>query len=173
MPQEFFTYLISLDWISDSCYNKTADILGFHLDICYLRTSSITPNCQINQWSWIQLNTKCAPQEFLAYLISLNWISDSCYNKTADNFGFSPWYMLIKNLQHYSKLSNKPMKLNSAKYKMRAPRISYLSNKYRFDFWQLLHPYSWFFWGFHLDLCYMETPSITSSCQITNEVEFS
>ena len=88
-------------------------------------------------------------------------------------FGFSPWYMLLKNLQHHSKLSNKPMKLNSAKYKMRAPRISYLSNKYRFDFWQLLHPYSWFFWGFHLDLCYIETPSITSICQITNEVEFS
>ena len=98
-PQEFFTYLISLDWISDSCYNKTADILGFHLDICYLRTSSITPNCQINQWSWIQLNTKCAPQEFLTYLISIDLISDSCYILTADFFGvFTLIYVTCKPL---------------------------------------------------------------------------
>ena len=37
---------------------------------------------------------------------------------------------------------NKPMKLNSAKYKMRAPRIWNLFDKYRLDFWQLLHQYS-------------------------------
>ena len=56
------------------------------------------------------------------------------------------------------------MKLNPAKYKMRPPRILNWFDKYRFDFWQLLHQYSWLFWGFHLDICYMGTFSITSSC---------
>ena len=37
--------------------------------------------------------------------------------------GFSPWYMFHGNLQHHRKLSNKPLKLNSGKYKMRASRI--------------------------------------------------
>ena len=87
-------------------------------------------------------------------------------------FGFSPWYMLLKNLQHHSKLSNKPMKLNSAKYKMRAPRISYLSNKFKtlgarilylaeFNFNGLFDNLRWC-WRFPWNIYQGENPNISS-----------
>ena len=143
--QEFLAYLICIDLISDSCYIITADYFGvftlIYVDICSLRTSSITPNCQINQWSWIQLNTKCVPQEFLAYLIS--WFLTAATLLQLIILGFSRWYMFVKNLQHHSKLSNKPMKLNAAKYIMCAPRVSFLFNKFKLDFWQELKQNSW------------------------------
>ena len=75
-------------------------------------------------------------------LISTDSILTGNTSRQLTILGFSPWYMLHENLQHHHKLSNKPMKLNSAKYKMRAPRIWNLFDKYRLDFWQLLHHYS-------------------------------
>ena len=68
----------------------------------------------------------------------------------------------VGNLQHHCQLSKTLMKLNSAKYKMHAQIILNWFDKYRFDFWQLLHQYSWLFWGFHLDIRYMGTFSFNS-----------
>ena len=89
-----------------------------------MSTPSITPSFQIYQFSWIQLNTFCAPpKNFFLYRLDF-W--QLLHPKQLIIFKFSPWNMLVRNLQHHSKLSNKQMKLNSAKYLMCAPRVSYL-----------------------------------------------
>ena len=83
----------------------------------------------------------CAPKIWTD-LIRIDSILTDNTSRQLTILGFSPWYMFHGNLQHHLKLSNKPLKLNSAKYKMRAPRIWNLFDKYRLDFWQLLHQYS-------------------------------
>jgi hypothetical protein len=88
--------------------------------------------------------------------------------------------MLVGNPHHYPKLSNKPMKLNSAKYIMRAPRI--IMRAPRISYYVI--SIDWIsdscyiktadnFGDFNLKYVSWEPPSSPQTDKQTNEVEFS